>query len=603
MKKILKFIPLLVLPLVLSSCTVFNHNSNNNNNQQTPVDISTDNLSISGENQVDVGASITLTANFKAENFTNTKVTWSSSDTSVATVSSKGKVTGKKAGSAIIYVTMTNYKNEKVYATRAITVVAPAATGIELSSSSLTMSYNGTAKLSAKVLPYSAANQAVTWSTNNSGVVSLDKTSTTEKDEQITLRAGTSSGNATITAKSVDGNFTATCAVTVQAVSGTTVMIYMCGADLESGYDGYSTNTSEAGYATMDLNEILSVSGQPSDVNIVVQTGGARAWAKSGITASKSQRWEIRNRTMSKVSEESKKNMGLQSTLQEFVTWGLTNYPAEHYGLIMWNHGGAMSGCCFDEQYNDDSISADEMYNAVKNARSSVGMSAKLDWVTYDACLMAVQDVAEYNSYNFEYMLCSQESEAGYGYDYDAWLPTLYNNSNVATATLLEKIGHTFKKKKKALFQQAGWDFDQTQSVLDLSKMSAYKTAFESFASSLNSIIGTNSTKAKALGNAIYSAQKYGVDSYNRYQFDIFDAKGALSKIVANSNFSSLSTEATSLTNLINQLVVYEEHGSATSGCGLCIFCPIESSWSYGSSTKSNFSNWITVANKVYNAM
>ena len=200
-------------------------------------------------------------------------------------------------------------------------------------------------------------------------------------------------------------------------------------------------------------------------------------------------------------------------------------------------------------------------------------------------------------------MLASQESEAGYGYDYDAWLPTLYNNPSISGADLLPVIGQTFMDEERDLF--TGWNepFDQTQSVFDLSKMSAYKTAFESFASSLNSIIGSNSTKAKALGNAIYSAQKYGVDSYNRYQFDIFDAKGALSKIVANSNFSSLSTEATSLTNLINQLVVYEEHGSATSGCGLCIFCPIESSWSYGSSTKSNFSNWITVANKVYNAM
>ena len=58
-----------------------------------------------------------------------------------------------------------------------------------------------------------------------------------------------------------------------------TIMVYMCGADLESGYDGYSTNTSQAGYATMDLNEILSVSGQPDDVNIIIQTGGAKSWA------------------------------------------------------------------------------------------------------------------------------------------------------------------------------------------------------------------------------------------------------------------------------------------------------------------------------------
>ena len=573
---------------MLPSCTVFN---NGNNNQI--VDISSDEISISGDNQVEVGGTVQLTANFKQGSFTNTKVSWSSSDTSVASVTSKGKVTGKSAGNVTIYATMTNNKNEKVYATRNIKVIAAVATGIELSSTSLTMSFNGTSKLSAKVLPYAGANQAVTWSTSNSSVVSIDKTSTTEKDEQITLHAGSSSGNATITAKSVDGNFTATCAVSIQAVSGTTVMIYMCGADLES----------QSGLATSDLNEILAVNNQPSNVNIVIQTGGASSWSKSGISASKSQRWEVRNKKMNKVNEDTKKNMGLQSTLQEFVTWGLTSYPAEKYGLIMWNHGGAMGGCCFDEQYNDDSISADEMYNAVKNARAAAGISDKLDWVTYDACLMAVQDVAEYNSHNFKYMLCSQESEAGYGYDYDAWLPTLYSKPAGDTAELLETIGHTFMVEEKALFQREGYDFDQTQSVLDLSKMSAYKTAFESFASSLNSIIGSNSTKAKTLGNAIYSAQKYGADDYGQYDFDIFDAKSALNKIVAKSDFSSLSSSANSLISQIEQMVVYEEHGNATTGCGLCIFCPIQTRWYYGSSTKSNFSNWITVANKVYNAM
>ena len=583
MKKFLKIIPLLVLPFMLPSCTVFNHGSS----EQTVVDISSEELSISGENRVEVGATIALTANFKAENFTNTKVTWSSTDYNIAQVTTRGKVTGKKAGTATIYATMTNKNNEKVYATRTITVVTPVATGIELSSSSLTMSYNGTAVLSAKVLPYSGANQAVTWSTSNSSVVSIDKTNTTEKDEQITLHAGSTGGNATITAKSVDGNFSASCAVTVQAVSGTTVMIYMCGADLES----------QNGLATSDLNEILAVNNQPTDVNIVIQTGGAKSWSKSGISASKSQRWEVRNKQMVKVKEEGKKNMGLQTTLQDFVTWGLTNYPAEKYGLIMWNHGGAMDGCCFDEQYSNDSITADEMYNAVKNARASVGMSDKLDWVTYDACLMAVQDVAEYNSYNFKYMLSSQESEGGYGYDYDAWLPTLYSNPSVNTATLLEKIGQTFLDEEKRL-----GEYDQTQSVLDLSKMSAYKEAFESFASSLNSVIGTNSTKTKTLGNAIYSAQKYGGDG-SQYQFDVYDARSALNKIVSKSDFSSLSSSANTLISKLNDMVVYESHGTQTTGCGLCIFCPIISNWGYGSSTKSNFSNWITVSNKIANVM
>ena len=478
-----------------------------------------------------------------------------------------------------------------------------------IDSEALSMGFGSSAQIGATFKEDGkAVDVTVNWTTSNASVASLSKTKTTTKGEKITVTAGNSEGSAVITAKTSDGKYTKTCNVTVKDVSGTTVMIYMCGADLESGYDGYNTNTSQAGYATSDLNEILSVNGQPNDVNIVVQTGGAKAWAKSNINANKSQRWEIRNRQMVKKSETSKVNMGLQSTLQDFVTWGLQNYPAEKYGLIMWNHGGAMNGCCYDEQFNDDSILADELYNAVKNARAAVGMSAKLDWITYDACLMAVQDVAEYNSYNFNYMLCSQESEAGNGYDYDAWLPTLYNNSSVNGGELLEVIGHTFMLEEKELFQGWGEPFDQTQSVLDLSKMDAYKSAFESLASDLNDIIGTNSTKIKALGNAIKSAQKYGVseDDYGQtiYPFDIFDVESALNKIKANSNFSSTSSKVTTVLNALNDLVIYEEHGNATSGSGLCIFCSMTDytyPYDYNSKrTKTNFTNWKALTQILY---
>ena len=611
MKKIFKFIPLLLLPFALSSCSfitnLFNRGEESGDTSSTVYPTS---LTITGEDSITVGGSTILTATYTPSNVTNKTVSWSSSNDSVATVSSSGRVKGRANGAVTITASMKGKNNATVTATHEISVGTPAATGIALSQTSLDMSYGSTARLKATVAPKNS-NQTVNWTTSNSSIVALTTpTQTTESNPEMTIVAGSTTGNAVITATSVDGNFTATCNVSVSEVSGTTIMIYMCGADLESGSDspGY-LNSGKAGLASMDLDEILSVSGQPSNVNIVVQTGGANSWAKSNINASKSQRWEIRNRTMTQVSSESKKNMGLQSTLQEFVTWGLTNYKAAKYGLIMWNHGGAMGGCCFDEQYSDDSISADELYNAVKNARSSAGISSKLDWITYDACLMAVQDVADYNSENFNYMLCSQESEAGYGYDYDAWLPSLYNNPSISGADLLPVIGHTFIEEEKQIYQSyygSRWQqyFDQTQSVYDLSKMAAYKTVFESLASDLNSIIGSNSSKTQTLGNLIAEAREYGLDEYGESSgFEIRDLKEALNKIKANSTFSSTSSKVTAVLNAMEQLVIYEEHGQGTTGCGICLFCPMQYNYRYGSSTKSNFTNWITVANKIYNAM
>ena len=607
MKKLFKFIPLLVLPLALSSCTLLDgllKNDDNNTNQVTDNNVYPTSLIISGENNIVVGESTILTATYTPTNVTNKTVTWNSSNTTVASVSSSGRVKGLSNGNTTITASMKGEKNNTVTATFEMTVGTPAATGVTLDKTSTSLGFGKTLQLNAIVNP-KHSNQNVSWSSNNQSVATVSSSGL--------VTAKNIEGTAVITAISEDGGFTASCQVTVKEVVGTTVMIYMCGADLESGevdpatddWNGY-LDSGYQGLASMDLDEILSVSGQPDEVNIVVETGGAKAWAKSEIPTKKLARWEIRNGQFIKKSDNftTNTNMGLTSTLQSFLEWGFENYQSEKYGLILWNHGGAMDGCCYDENNGDDRLTADEVYSAVTAARANKGIVDKLEWITYDACLMAVQDIAEFNSYNFNYMLSSQESESGYGYDYDAWLPTLYNNPGINGGDLLEVIGHTFMVEEKSLFQVWGDPFDQTQSVFDLSKMSAYKTAFESIASDLNSIIGSTSSKAKSLGQLITQAREYGLDEYGESSgFEVFDMKEALNKVKANSTFSSISSKVTSFYNALDDLVIYEEHGDGTTGCGICVFCPTQYNWRYGSSTKTNFTNWATVANKIYNAM
>ena len=641
MKKLFKFIPLLVIPMMLTSCMDMffrsseNTESGNHSSSQTTESgsgssssgggsTSSDtvyptSLVISGATSLYIGEEVTLTATYQPSNITYKTINWYTSDSTIATVTSTGKVKGKAAGPVTITAKMKS-ADGYMEATHNMTVAVPSASSVSLNKTSVTLSFNKTVQLTATVNP-AAANQAVTWSSNNTSVA------TVSNNGLVTAKAIV--GNATITATTVDGGHTASCAVSVQEVSGTTVMIYMCGADLESATPEHGSGYLNSGYqglASMDIDEILSVNGQPENVNIVLETGGAKHWAKSNIPTNKLARWEIRDKTMTKIAESgspnstvfpTSTNMGLSSTLQSFVEWGLENYPAEKYGLIMWNHGGAMGGCCFDENYSNDSISETELKEAVTNARNNKGISDTFEWITYDACLMAVQDVAEYNSYNFKYMLSSQESESGYGYDYDAWLPTLYNNPSINGGELLEVIGHTFMVEEKSLYQQwygSRWSqyFDQTQSVYDLSKVAAYKTAFESLASSIDGVIGSTESKAKTLGNLINSAKKYGEteDDYGDtiYPFDIFDAKEVINKIVANSAYSSLSSKAEAAKSAIDNLVIYEEHGEGTTGCGLCVFCPMSGySYPYGYTSggvqygpSTNFTNWKSVANKVF---
>ncbi len=156
---------------------------------------------------VDLNGTITLSPTFVPAYASNKTVSWSSSNTGVATVSSKGVVSGKKAGTAVITCTGAG----GVKATCNVHVVNPA-TGITLSEKTLTLAAGSTQKLSAKVTPDNATDKTVSWSSSD------DKVATVSASGEVTAVAG---GKCTITATTNSGGKVASCSVTVtQGVTG-----------------------------------------------------------------------------------------------------------------------------------------------------------------------------------------------------------------------------------------------------------------------------------------------------------------------------------------------------------------------------------------------
>ncbi len=121
--------------------------------------------------------------------------------------------------------------------------------------------------------------------------------------------AGTYTINISYTEKEVTKSTSYTVTVKEEGSSASwTIMIYLCGSDLES----------QNSFATSDINEILSVSGQPDDVNIIIETGGSNSWHYSGasISSSKLTRWHVRNKSLVKDKELDYAYMGTQSTFE-----------------------------------------------------------------------------------------------------------------------------------------------------------------------------------------------------------------------------------------------------------------------------------------------
>ena len=141
-------------------------------------------------------------------------VTWSSSDSTIATVSNNGLVTAVATGSAVVTVTTTvgSYT-----ASCAVEVSEPVAvTGVTLNKATLDIFEAQTEQLVATVLPNNATNKNVTWSSNNSNIATVDSNG---------IVSAVTTGSAIITVTTVDGGYTASCEVTVSEQSYTSVVI------------------------------------------------------------------------------------------------------------------------------------------------------------------------------------------------------------------------------------------------------------------------------------------------------------------------------------------------------------------------------------------
>ncbi len=157
---------------------------------------------------LDVGKTKALTATLTPSTVTYKTVNWKSSNKNVAKVSSKGVVTAVKAGTATITCTS---KDGNAKTTCKITVTQPA-TGITLSKSKLSVREGKLAAITATVKPADTTNSKVTWTSSNTKVATVDSSGVVK---------GIKKGTATITAKTVTGNKSATCKVTViKSVTG-----------------------------------------------------------------------------------------------------------------------------------------------------------------------------------------------------------------------------------------------------------------------------------------------------------------------------------------------------------------------------------------------
>lgn len=184
-----------------------------------------------------------------------------------------------------------------------------------------------------------------------------------------------------------------------------TVMVYLCGSNLESN----------GGAATKDITEMLRSGYDPERLNVVVMAGGSERWF-CGFPADSGNIYLLGKGRPKSVWRGELQNMGQPETLSFFLKYAREHYPAKRYGLILWDHGGGpIGGICADTQFNGDSLSLAELRTALEDA----GLSRqRLEFIGFDACLMATLETALAVAPFANYMIASQETEPGDGWNY-----------------------------------------------------------------------------------------------------------------------------------------------------------------------------------------
>ena len=242
---------------------------------------------------------------------------------------------------------------------------------------------------------------------------------------------------------------------------------YLCGSDLESG----------GGFATGDLGELMEAE-LPENVNVVIETGGACAWQNDLVEADKLQRWVYCSEGLKLVDEQPLASMGDARTLSEFLQFAKDNYPAEKTAVIFWNHGGgSVTGAAFDELYDYDSLTLDEMYAAFTSVWEPSEEEWPLELIGFDTCLMATVDVAFTFSDLAHYLVASEEVEPANGWYYSEWVGALGENPSMDGAALGRVICDTYYEGCK----EVGTEDNSTLSLTDLSKIWPLLDAYEDF--------------------------------------------------------------------------------------------------------------------------
>lgn len=363
-----------------------------------------------------------------------------------------------------------------------------------------------------------------------------------------------------------------------------TVLLYLCGSNLESN----------SGDATWNLEQAMSANfSQDEKVKFVVLTGGAEEWQTSSerlvidpslepsgeatdkISGNYNQVWELNGADATEnpgkmilkdgdgiTKDTPVKNtdelMSDPKTLRAFINYGVKNYPSEKFDLILWDHGGGPhGGFGVDEHSDEEFISMEELVDAIGNNNltnpSDPEEAKKFDFIDFDACLMNSLEINLMLGDYMDYYIASPETEPGKGQEYSGWLNKLGENPNIDGYTLGKKIVDDFI----AFYEDEKYLDKGTLAVVDVDKF--IKSGIVSALSDLNEVLADQARQKlfyDEISSCINAIEYQGTD-----YIDLGNLSGLLSVVNSEITDKDLEDDYIKTTNAYSDAKIEKKIG------------------------------------------
>jgi hypothetical protein len=320
-------------------------------------------------------------------------------------------------------------------------------------------------------------------------------------------------------------------------------------------------------YMMDDLDE-LGTAGSSESLNLVALVDRASNYSDDPVLGLDD--WEggrileIRKGKAVVLDDLGDVNTGDPQTLQDFIVSGIADYPADHYALVISDHGASWPGVGGDESFDEDVLDLAEIKAGISAGLADAGVDS-LDILGFDACLMATYEVASTLAPVAKRMLASQELEPGHGWNYASF--SMVTENDGATA---DELG---KALLEGFQQQATSEEDDaeiTLSLTDLTAIPALDSAMTTFTTALEQRIAG---LAPAVGRT--RAQTLGFGSSPDAENDSYMADLGILVSEIGVDALDVSDEADAVIRALNDAVIDRIDGQATRGAtGLSIYFP-----------------------------